>query len=126
MSMKRLICLGVLCLLAACGTPQEQCISAASRDIRVVDRLIREAEGNLQRGYGFETYTTYETEFVPCGTEANPNRVCARRVPVQERRPVAIDLAAEQVKLTQLIAKRARQTRAVAPVIDQCRIDNPE
>lgn len=123
--MRRLPCL-VLLLLAACGTPQEQCISAATRDIRVVDRLIREAEGNLERGYGFEEYTVYELDYVNCGTQSNPDRVCAIRRPEQERRPVAIDLAAEQVKLTQLRAKRAQQTKAVAPVIAQCRIDNPE
>lgn len=123
--MRRLPCL-VLLLLAACGTPQEQCISAATRDIRVVDRLIREAEGNLERGYGFEEYTVYELDYVNCGTQSNPDRVCAIRRPEQEQRPVAIDLAAEQVKLTQLRAKRAQQTKAVAPVIAQCRIDNPE
>ena len=38
--MKRLMLLPVL-FLAACGTPQEQCISANTRDLQVVDRLIR-------------------------------------------------------------------------------------
>ena len=124
--MKHPPCIALLCLLAACGTPQEQCISAATRDMRVVDRLIRETEGNLERGYGYEYVTVIETDYVACGTEANPDRVCAIRSPEQERREVAIDLAAEQVKLTQLRAKRAQQAKAVAPTIAQCRIDNPE
>ena len=38
--------------LAACGTPQEQCIGAATRDMQVVNRLIAEVQGNLARGYG--------------------------------------------------------------------------
>ena len=124
--MKRLSGLALLCALAACGTPQEQCINAVTRDMRVVDLLIAEAEGNLQRGYGFEYVTVMEIDYVPCGTQTNPNRVCAVRRPEQERRPVAIDLAAEQVKLTQLRAKRAQQAKAAAPAIAQCRIDNPE
>ena len=124
--MKRLSGLVLLCALAACGTPQEQCISAATRDLRVVDRLIAEAEANLERGYGYEYYTVMEIDYVPCGTEADPNRICAIRRPEQERRPVAIDLAAEQVKLTQLRSKRAQQAKAAAPAIAQCRIDNPE
>lgn len=124
--MKRLGCTALLVMLAACGTPQEQCISAATRDIRVVDRLIREAEGNLDRGYGYEYVTVLELDYVRCGTESNPGRVCAVRRPEHERRPVAIDLAAEQVKLDQLRAKRAQQSRSVAPVVAQCKIDNPE
>ena len=51
--MKRLI-LAPLLLLTACGTPQEQCISANTRDLQVVDRLIRDSEANLARGYGYE------------------------------------------------------------------------
>jgi len=124
--MKRLFCLLTLCLLAACGTPQEQCISAATRDIRTVDRLIREAEGNLERGFGYEYITVIETEYVDCGTETDPNRVCAQRYRAEERRAVKIDLAAEQVMLDQLIAKRAAQAKAAGPVIAQCKIDNPE
>ena len=59
--MKRLTFLA-LAALAACGTPQEQCINRNTRDLRTVDRLIAEAEGNLQRGYAYETITVYEPE----------------------------------------------------------------
>ena len=57
--MKRLT-FPVLVLLAACGTPQEQCIRYNTRDLRTVDRLIAETEGNLDRGYAIETITEYE------------------------------------------------------------------
>ncbi|MGL6208687.1 MAG: hypothetical protein ACRC14_02515 [Paracoccaceae bacterium] len=124
--MKRLVVLTLLVMLAACGTPQEQCISAATRDMRVVDRLIRETEGNRERGSGYEYITVLETDIVPCGTTENPGKTCLVRRPEQERREVAIDLAAEQRKLDQLKAKRATLARAVAPVVEQCRIDNPE
>jgi len=124
--MKRLPTLALFCVLSACGTPQEQCINAVTRDMRVVERLIAEAEGNLQRGYGYEYVTVFETDWVDCGTAENPDRMCAIRRPEQERRAVAIDLVAEQRKLDQLQAKRAEQARAAAPAIRQCKIDNPE
>jgi len=123
--MKR-ICSIALLGLAACGTPQEQCISGATRDIRTVDRLITEVQGNLDRGFGYDYITVFELDYVDCGTEADPDRVCAIRVPEQERRPIALDLDAEQIKLNQLRAKRAQQIKSVAPVVAQCKIDNPE
>jgi len=123
--MNRLPCLALVLLLAACGTPQEQCINVATRDMRVLDRLIGEAAANLDRGYGFETVTVLETDYIDCGTEAAPDRVCAVRRPEQERRPVAIDLASEQVKLDQLRTRRAQQATSLAPAIAQCKIENP-
>ena len=121
--MRSAIALTTIILLAACGTPQEQCINAATRDARVVDRLIREAEGNLARGYGYEYITVFETDYVRCGTEAEP-RTCLIRRPEQERREVAIDLAAEARKLDQLRDKRRAQTLAAAPAIAQCKVVN--
>lgn len=124
--MKRVLSMVALGVLAGCGTPQEQCISKVTRDIRVVDRLIAELQGNIERGYGYEYITTVEIDYVDCGTELDPGRVCAIRVPEQERIPVAIDLAAERVKLDQLQTKRADQVRVAAPVVAQCKVDNPE
>ena len=44
--MMRRLLLPALLILTACGTPQEQCISAATRDMRVVDAIFRSvAEG---------------------------------------------------------------------------------
>lgn len=124
--MKRFWCLSLMGTLAACGTPQEQCISKVTRDIRVVDRLTKETQGNLDRGYGYKYITVIETDYVDCGTEDDPSRVCLIRVPEQERVEVALDLAAEQVKLDQLVAKRAQLVKAAAPALAQCKIDNPE
>lgn len=124
--MKRICGLALLGVLAACGTPQEQCIGKATRDIRTVDRLIKEVEGNLERGFGYDYITVIETDYVPCGSEADPSRVCAIQVPEQERIPVALDLAAEQVKLDQLRVKRVQLLKSAGPVVAQCKVDNPE
>ncbi|MDZ7908091.1 MAG: hypothetical protein U5N10_07710 [Gemmobacter sp.] len=135
--MKRLILL--LPLLAACGTPQEQCINRVTRDQRTVQSLIAETEANLARGYAIEEYTAYEMEWRMCGVQpqrpVKPNGkpgkppaplMCWEREPVTRERPKAIDLGSEAVKLEQLRAKRAQLARASAPAIAQCQVQYPE
>jgi hypothetical protein len=118
--------------LAACGTPQEQCISANTRDLQVVDRLIRETEGNLARGYGFEAVTVYEPRWINCTprpTEAVPEpelEMCFEQVPVTVRKEVALDLGAEAGKLTSLKAKRTGLAEAAESVITQCKAKYPK
>ena len=112
-------------ILAACGTPQEQCIARETRDLRVVDRLIAEAEGNLKRGYAFEDVTISKTVWVTCTPlpvpppvegapppPPVPPRLCLEDRDETITRPVAIDLAAEQSKLSGL--KTKRKTLAIA------------
>jgi hypothetical protein len=129
--MKRFLLVPLL-VLAACGTPQEQCINANTRDLQVVDRLIRDTEGNLARGYGFETVTEYEARWIDCTpapTEAVPNPTtqrCFERVPVTVRKEVALDLNVEAAKLQSLKAKRATLAKAAENVIAQCQAKFPE
>jgi hypothetical protein len=124
-----------LCLmLVACGTPQEQCIARETRDLRVVNRLIAETEGNLARGYAFEEFTTFRTEYVQCGflpDDGDPAtepraRLCLDRVPETDRRPVAIDLRAEQQKLDSLLAKRRDLELRATDVVAACKAAYPE
>ncbi|SEN63760.1 hypothetical protein SAMN04488103_106132 [Gemmobacter aquatilis] len=134
--MKRLILL--LPFLAACGTPQEQCIAKVTRDQRVVETLIAEAEGNLARGYALEEYTAYELDWQIChrqplqpslpakGHKPLPPHMCWEREPVTRTRPVAIDLGAEAVKLAQLRDRRAALIRAASPAVAQCKTQFPE
>lgn len=120
-------------LLAACGTPQEQCISRNTRDLRVVERLITEAEGNLKRGYAIERYeirvpvTETCTRLVP--TKDGPKQIvttCRGWDTDTVARPKAIDLDAEAVKLKQLRAKQAELTRQAQSVVRQCQALYPE
>lgn len=130
--MKRLAFLA-LAALAACGTPQEQCINRNTRDLRNVDRLIKETEGNLARGYAFETVTVYEDRWVYCpqpkppeGEAPLPPRLCLDERPVTEQRPKAIDLNEEARKLESLKAKRKQLARQAEAVIAQCKAQYPE
>jgi phosphoribosylformimino-5-aminoimidazole carboxamide ribonucleotide (ProFAR) isomerase len=130
--MKRLVFVA-LAALAACGTPQEQCISRNTRDLRTVDRLIAETEGNLQRGYALETVTRFEDYWGTClervvvGNQiiAQP-QFCMRERAYTEERPKAIDLKAEAQKLEGLKAKRTELASAAAPLIAQCKVEFPE
>ena len=122
----------IVLLVAACGTPQEQCIGGATRDMRVVDRLITDVEGNLARGYAFETVTVYTPEWQDCtprATEATPipePRLCFEDVPQTVRKAVAIDLNAESAKLKSLRTKRDQQAKASAGAVAECRAKFPE
>jgi hypothetical protein len=128
------LCLSLpfLALLAACATPQQRCISQATRDMEVVDQLIADIEGNLQRGFGLARETVYRTEFqdcTPAPTAKYPNpkpKMCPVPVPETVTRPVAIDLAAESAKLASLEKKRAQQGKTAAAAIQQCRATYPE
>jgi hypothetical protein len=119
-------------VLASCGTPQQRCIAGATRDMKVVERLMAEAQGNLQRGYALESETVYRTEFqdcTPAPTAAHPNpapQLCPVEVPSTTTRPVAIDLAAESAKLASLQAKYAQQGTMATQAIAQCRAVHPE
>ena len=129
---KRLFIL-IFATLAACGTPQEQCISRNTRDLRTVDRLIVETEGNLQRGYALETVTRWEEYWDTCiepvvvnGQTSVRARSCRREYSYTEQRPKAINLKAEAQKLEGLKAKRTELARAAAPVIAQCKTEFPD
>ncbi|MFN0113779.1 MAG: hypothetical protein ACKVPY_03790 [Paracoccaceae bacterium] len=134
--MRARLSFAALALLAACGTPQEQCIAGQTRDLRNVDRLIAETQGNLARGYRFETVEVTDTRWVICdhvpsGTDANGNpvfraRYCLDDFTRTERRPAAIDPASERRKLDGLVRKRAEFLRAAQPVIAECRAKFPE
>lgn len=129
--MKRLA-LVAFALLAACGTPQEQCINRNTRDLRVVERLIAETQGNLDRGYAFETITEYEDYWATCPQPQVPDappvppQLCLKDRAITVERPKAIDLAEEARKLDGLKAKRKDLSRQAEAVIAQCKVEYPE
>lgn len=130
-AMKRAPVLAFL-ILSACGTPQEQCIGGATRDLRVVDRLITEVQGNLARGYGYENVTVYLPEWQNCAprpTKDNPepkSQTCLEQVPQTTRQAVALDLNAERAKLKSLTQKRAQQIKTAETAVAQCKAQHPE
>jgi hypothetical protein len=132
--MRRAPILLLLPLLAACGTPQERCIRSATSEIRTIDRLIVETEGNLARGYALEPTTVYRTVWVPCagawgGLEpalVRPAGMCLDERPEITTRPKAIDLAAERRTLDGLRQKRAELSGTAAERVELCRATYPQ
>lgn len=123
-----------LILLAACGTPQEQCIARGTRDLRTVEKLIAESEGNLKRGYAYQEKIVRFPVFKPCvlpappvteGTPPPPPQVTTCRDTEEQviRQPVAIDLEAEARKLRQLQDKRKTLLREAEAVAAACRAE---
>lgn len=128
----RKLALSACLILIACGTPQEQCIRAGTSDLREVDRLITEVEGNIQRGFGYRTVTFQTMEWVDCtpavvaGQPAPAPRTCAFPVTESRRETVALDMAAERRKLVDLQAKKVDLDRAALRVTADCRAKFPQ
>src|SRR5690606_37898731 len=61
-----LLALMPVLMVAACGTPQEQCISRNTREYRTVSNLLTEVEGNLARGYAWQERTVTRSEWDEC------------------------------------------------------------
>lgn len=137
---RRLPPAGVLPLalaLAACGTPQERCIHAATQEVRVVDGLIAGLRADLARGYAIETYPTTEMRWLHCYRPAGPvppgggprpmvSSMCFEPVPVTATRPRAIDPGAERRKLDGLLARRPALLRTAEAETAACRARFPQ
>ena len=122
-------------LLAACGTPQEQCIRNNTRDLRTVEKLIAESQANLARGYALERYEVTVPDWEPCiryvpggkGQPAQPVQSTCRSWDTEIRtRPKSIDLAQEAKQLRQLQTKQRELARQAQSVVAQCRQLHPE
>lgn len=118
----------LLTALAACGTPQQQCIWGATPELRTLDRLIAEEQATLARGYGYTRREVMRYDWQPCDdwVPGTPRRMCFEPVWDTVKEPVAIDPAAEQRKLDGLVARRKALLAAAAPAIAACKAKYPE
>lgn len=118
-------------ILAGCGTPFEQCVARAERDVRVLDRLITDVEANIRRGYAIEreSYTIQVASICIIGEDKDGKDIkepCLRAETRFRDKPVAIDLDAERAKLSSMKEKRTQSARAAQANIESCRIQYPE
>lgn len=134
--MKMRVSLAFLALaaLSACGTPQERCINAATRELRILDRLTAEVQANIERGYALEEVTLTRDRWVLCrplipatATEAaQQSQLCLREERYTETRPKAINLAEERQTLAEMRKKRVELDRATAKAVASCKLTHPE
>ena len=116
--------------LAACATPREQCIGQATRDLRVLNSLIAETQGNLARGYAIEEQQEVRTLRKTCRGENSDGTIfrysCDETETFTTSRPVAIDLNVERAKLNSLVERRNQQQTTSDQVVLQCIATHPE
>ncbi len=128
--MHRALLMLPLALLAACGTPLQQCVSAAAQELRTIDGLIRTAQGNIDRGYAIAEVEETRTVRSRCtGRNADGSTFrfpCEETQTVESEVPVAIDVAQERIKLRQLQERRAAEQRRFAAAQQQCIATYPE
>lgn len=115
----------VLLLIAGCGSPLQNCVSQANRDLTVVDGLIAETMENLSRGYALEKRPAVRTGLELCVRPDDPFLFCTSRDVTVEEKPVAIDAAAEEAKLRSLRAKRSELAARADLVVAQCLVQFP-
>ena len=126
--------LAAVLLLAACGTPQQQCIARNTREYRIVSNLLEEVEGNLARGYAWEEREVSSHEWDDCpaivrgpgGERHVVTRPCLRRVTETERFRVPIDPLTEARKRDGLIARKAALAPQAQAAVRACRSAYPE
>lgn len=121
-------------LLAACGTPQERCISRNTSEYRTVSSLLAEVEGNLARGYAWEERQVVRTRFDQCrrvfrdkdGNAHVSTYGCWRDYVDTERYRVPIDPAAEARKRDGLAERQEALERGARAAVSACRAAYPE
>jgi len=132
--MRKLVVFGLLAV-AACGTPQEQCINRETREIRHLQRMLDEVEGNLDRGYAYEDYEVPMTRWEVCGSDTHTRpdgtvvekpRMCLEDYTVTRTREVPIDPISERNKRDGLRAKIRQLTPEANAAIRACKAEYPE
>lgn len=108
-------------MLTACVNPREQCIAEAERDLRILQSLIAETQGNLERGYALEERQELFVLRQTCKA-VDPNGrpftySCDTPSTHTTRVPVAVDLNAEASILAsmeeRIIIQKERTDQAV-------------
>ena len=131
---RKLALLLPLSLLAACGTPQENCIRGNTREYRALSRLLAETEANLARGYAWKEREVMRTELGFCrrpmrdrhGDIVYVESSCWRDVVDTERYRVPIDPAAERRSRDYLAEKLKVETARAENVVQACKAAYPE
>lgn len=132
--MRRFVLLAGFAAVAGCGTPQERCVSGATRDLRVVDQLIVQTQGNLDRGYALVEEMRSADRWVVCAparpaTATEPARraeMCLQEYSFSVVEPRAVNLADQRVTLAELKKKRADLDKASWPAVASCKLSYPE
>jgi len=107
-------------LLAACATPEQRCAGPAVTDLRIVNGLIAETQGNIARGFAMQREPVVRQRLLPCGPGDGPFTFCLYDEAMMTERPVAIDRATERAKLATLFERRAELQETIRARLVAC------
>jgi hypothetical protein len=128
--MRYLLALAPLALLAACATPQQQCLNTVTQELRVNTYLIAQTQGNLDRGYAIDREQRVSQGFDMCRERTRDGGVTTTLCRTTQVRnvdvPQAINLDVERGTLNQLLARRAVLEKQATAATAQCRALYPE
>ena len=124
--MKYLTSLPALFLVAACATPQEQCINTASNQVQVLQNGIAKAQGNISRGHAIHKHREeYQVADICYDKEKKPYTCYDTEYRTIET-PVSIDMNEERKKLADLKRRLPAAKRKMLTDINSCRVAYPE
>lgn len=113
-------------LLAACGTPLEQCLSGASADLRALETERAQRLRNLDRGYALEPRLTPVFHPRVCGlTPAGAPVFCSGFADSWDDVPVPVNRRVEERRIALLDQLIAEERRHAAPAQAACRAQFP-
>ena len=124
--MKHFALFPALALIAACATPQEQCINTASNEVRSIRSGISTAQGNIARGYAIHrSQQAYEAPDI-CYDKNSKSYRCFHTQYRTIETPVSINLAEERRKLANLKKRLPAAMRQMNAGVANCRVLYPE
>ncbi|MBT2129876.1 hypothetical protein [Aliiroseovarius lamellibrachiae] len=116
----------LLLTLAACATPQKQCIAKASKALRQAQRDVTRIEGNLARGYAIHRQTILVPTVEICTKPDGSTYSCIDHDHRTVETPVAIDVAEEKRKLSALKTLIRKEQPSVQKAAAACVAEFPE
>lgn len=119
--------LAPLALLAACATPQQQCLSQNSVELRAVQSQISSIEATLARGYALHVQRVPYTAMGVCFSKAKGGAYpCPETRWRDDERPVAVDMNDQRARLSALKKKLPALQKAYTNAEAACRAAYPE
>ena len=115
-----------LCILAACASPYDRCVSDATEDANTLSSLIAETEENIARGYAIDEQVEPRISYQYCFNRRGVWTLCRQNDLRTKEVPVAIDLAAEERKLDGMRTKLEELKLQAGRDIRACRAQFPE
>lgn len=123
---KTTLSLAALGFVGACATPKEQCISEATLNLKTLNGLISETEGNIARGYAIHKQSVPYTYSGTCFNQIVGAYACPQTGSRIQETPVPIDVSDQRKKLVIFKKQLPEAERVAAHKVKHCEATYPE